>query len=196
MRSFARIHESNLKKQGILALTFGDPADYDEIREGDTLDLVGLAELAENRPVECVARHPDGEVTHLELRHSYTEAQLAWFRTGSALNAIGQGAKAGDRAAPGDSVQRASAALMARIFAGSTGGFGFARHGRSVEKDVQQPFNGGAAQPGANADGCVEQEASKSADIEGPFPRRLDVLLQGEKRRETRLDLRLVRSFR
>jgi aconitate hydratase len=90
-RSFARIHESNLKKQGILALTFRDPADYDEIREGDLLNLVGLAQLAENRGVECVALHGDGSTTRLELRHSYTEAQLPWFRAGSALNAIRQG---------------------------------------------------------------------------------------------------------
>jgi aconitate hydratase len=90
-RSFARIHESNLKKQGILALTFRDPADYDEIREGDLLNLVGLAQLAENRGVECVALHGDGSTSRLELRHSYTEAQLPWFRAGSALNTIGPG---------------------------------------------------------------------------------------------------------
>ena len=90
-RSFARIHESNLKKQGILALTFGDNADYDEIRNGDLLSLVGLSQLAENRPVECVALHADGSTAHLELHHSYTEAQLEWFRAGSALNTIGRG---------------------------------------------------------------------------------------------------------
>ena len=87
-RSFARIHESNLKKQGILALTFRDRADYDEIRKGDLLNLVGLDQLAENRPVECVAQHGDGSTTHLKLHHSYTETQLPWFRAGSALNTI------------------------------------------------------------------------------------------------------------
>ena len=95
-RSFARIHESNLKKQGVLALTFIDPAQYDEIREGDVLSLVGLSQLAENRPVECVALHRDGNVTRLALRHAYSEAQLAWFRAGSALNAIRLEEGAGD----------------------------------------------------------------------------------------------------
>ncbi len=89
-RSFARIHESNLKKQGILVLTFRDPADYDEIRAGDRLSLVGLARLAESRPVACVALHADGSTTPLELHHSYTEEQLPWFRAGSALNTIGR----------------------------------------------------------------------------------------------------------
>ena len=88
-RSFARIHESNLKKQGILALTFRDPADYDAVREGDLLSLVGLSGLAEGRPVACEALHRDGSTDHLELRHSYSEAQLDWFRAGSALNTVG-----------------------------------------------------------------------------------------------------------
>ena len=87
-RSFARIHESNLKKQGLLALTFRDPADYERIREADRLDLVGLASLAPGRDVECVVRHADGGHERLALAHSFSARQLAWFRAGSALNAL------------------------------------------------------------------------------------------------------------
>jgi aconitate hydratase len=85
-RSFARIHESNLKKQGLLALTFRDPADYDRIREDDRLSLVGLAQLAPGKPVTCLLRHADGTTERLELAHSFGASQLEWFRAGSALN--------------------------------------------------------------------------------------------------------------
>jgi aconitate hydratase len=85
-RSFARIHETNLKKQGLLALTFTDPADYDRIREDDRLSLVGLSDLAERAPVRCEVAHADGSRETLLLRHSYSASQLAWFRAGSALN--------------------------------------------------------------------------------------------------------------
>jgi aconitate hydratase A / 2-methylisocitrate dehydratase len=87
-RSFARIHESNLKKQGLLALRFEDAADYDRVRACDRISLVGLSDLAPGRPVRCLLRHADGSVETLHLRHSYSASQLAWFRTGSALNAI------------------------------------------------------------------------------------------------------------
>jgi aconitate hydratase A / 2-methylisocitrate dehydratase len=86
-RSFARIHESNLKKQGLLALTFGDPADYERVRQGDLVSLVGLAKLAAHRPVECWLVHADGSSERLSLRHSYSQTQIEWFRAGSALNA-------------------------------------------------------------------------------------------------------------
>jgi aconitate hydratase len=91
-RSFARIHESNLKKQGLLALTFRDPADYERIREGDRISLIGLAQLAAGRAVECVVKHADGSSETLSLDHSYRESQLAWFRSGSALNVACAGA--------------------------------------------------------------------------------------------------------
>jgi aconitate hydratase len=87
-RSFARIHESNLKKQGLLALTFADPADYDRIREDDTISLLGLGGLAAGRPVECRVRHADGAAETLWLNHSYSTPQLEWFRRGSALNLV------------------------------------------------------------------------------------------------------------
>jgi aconitate hydratase len=85
-RSFARIHETNLKKQGLLALTFNDPAEYDLIREDDRISLTGLAGLAPDRPVTCVVAHADGTAHTLMLNHSYAAAQVAWFRAGSALN--------------------------------------------------------------------------------------------------------------
>ncbi len=87
-RGFARIHESNLKKQGLLALSFRDPADYDRIREDDRLSLLGLAAMAPDKPVGCRVRHADGTCETLWLNHSYSAAQLEWFRAGSALNAL------------------------------------------------------------------------------------------------------------
>ena len=86
VRSFARIHESNLKKQGLLALTFPDPADYDRIREDDRISLVGLKNLATGKPVECRVQHADGSTETLQLNHSFSGPQLEWFRKGSALN--------------------------------------------------------------------------------------------------------------
>lgn len=85
-RSFARIHESNLKKQGLLALTFQDPADYARIQEDDRLSLVGLADLAPARPVVCLVQHRDGMTERVYLTHSFSASQIAWFRAGSALN--------------------------------------------------------------------------------------------------------------
>ncbi len=85
-RSFARIHESNLKKQGLLALTFQDPADYDRIRADDRLSLVGLEEMAPGQPVECRVKHADGSRETLKLNHTFSTSQLEWFRKGSALN--------------------------------------------------------------------------------------------------------------
>jgi aconitate hydratase len=85
-RGFARIHESNLKKQGLLALVFRDPADYECIREDDRLSLLGLAQLAPGKPLECRLRHADGSAESIWLVHSYSASQLEWFRAGSALN--------------------------------------------------------------------------------------------------------------
>ena len=86
VRSFARIHESNLKKQGLLALTFQSPSDYDRIREDDRLSLVGLRDMAPGKPVECIVKHADGTSETLRLSHSFSASQLEWFRKGSALN--------------------------------------------------------------------------------------------------------------
>jgi aconitate hydratase len=86
VRSFARIHESNLKKQGLLALTFQNPADYDKVRENDRMSLVGLAELAPGKSVACTITHADGSEEHLKLNHSFGASQIEWFKLGSFLN--------------------------------------------------------------------------------------------------------------
>ena len=88
VRSFARIHETNLKKQGMLALTFANPADYDKIREDDTIDILGLATFAPDTPLTLVLHHTDGTDDTLQVNHTYNEAQIAWYRAGSALNLI------------------------------------------------------------------------------------------------------------
>lgn len=87
-RSFARIHETNLKKQGILPLTFVDPADYDKVREGDRCSILGLAELAPGKPVRVVFHHADGTQDEVLCRHSLSEEQIGWFKAGSALNVL------------------------------------------------------------------------------------------------------------
>ncbi len=87
-RSFARIHETNLKKQGLLPLTFANPADYDRVREGDRVSIVGLARLAPGSPVTVIVRHGDGSTEELACRHSFNADQLEWFRKGSALNVL------------------------------------------------------------------------------------------------------------
>ncbi len=87
-RSFARIHETNLKKQGVLALTFADPADYDEIREDDRIAIRGLADLAPGKHLEMVITHADGTTHTAKLNHSYSPVQIEWFKAGSALNVI------------------------------------------------------------------------------------------------------------
>lgn len=86
-KSFARIHETNLKKQGMLALTFIDKADYDRIREHDLLSVVGLRDFAPGRNLKVVLHHEDGTREDFEVQHTYNEQQINWFRAGSALNA-------------------------------------------------------------------------------------------------------------
>lgn len=90
-RSFARIHETNLKKQGMLPLTFADPTSYDLIREDDRLDVTGLAELAPGKPVRVVARHSDGTSDEFETTHTMSDEHIAWFRAGSSLNVLTAG---------------------------------------------------------------------------------------------------------
>ena len=85
-RSFARIHETNLKKQGLLPLTFPDPADYDRVREDDRISITGLRDLTPGVRVACTIHHADGTTESLGLNHSFGESQIAWFRVGSALN--------------------------------------------------------------------------------------------------------------
>ena len=90
-RSFARIHETNLKKQGLLPLTFQDPADFDLIQEDDRISLVDLDKLTENIPVTCVIKHADGNQDTLQLDHTFADSQVAWFKAGSALNLLHEG---------------------------------------------------------------------------------------------------------
>ena len=85
-KSLARIHESNLKKQGILALTFSDPKDYDKIQEKDRISVLNMKALAPGRPVTIELLHEDGTKEQFEAQHSYNAKQLEWFRAGSALN--------------------------------------------------------------------------------------------------------------
>ncbi len=87
-RSFARIHETNLKKQGILALTFADPADYERIGEADRIAVRGLVDLAPERPVRIEVTPPDGAVWAFDGLHTLSHEQIKWFRAGSALNLI------------------------------------------------------------------------------------------------------------
>jgi aconitate hydratase len=89
-RSFARIHETNLKKHGLLPLTFEDPAVYDAVEEGSHLSVLGLDALAPGRPVECVLHRPDGTTMAFSCRHTFDEEQLGWFRAGSSINALGR----------------------------------------------------------------------------------------------------------
>ena len=86
-KSFARIHETNLKKQGMLALTFADKADYDKIREHDLLSVIGLKDFTPGHTLKVVLHHEDGSKESFEVQHTYNEQQIAWFRAGSALNA-------------------------------------------------------------------------------------------------------------
>jgi aconitate hydratase len=87
-RSFARIHETNLKKQGILALTFADPRDYDKIEQHDRISLVGLQQLVPGKPVQVIIHKADGKDVTIQANHSMSEQQIAWFKAGSALNAL------------------------------------------------------------------------------------------------------------
>jgi aconitate hydratase len=90
VRSFARIHETNLKKQGILALTFVNPADYDKIQEKDRLSITGLAALTPGKDVDVTIKHADGSSEKIQAKQTMTEEQIAWFKAGSALNLIKQ----------------------------------------------------------------------------------------------------------
>jgi aconitate hydratase len=88
VRSFARIHETNLKKQGMLALTFANKEDYDKIREDDSIDIVGLTSFAPGKPLTMVAHHADGSEDKITLNHTYNQQQIGWFKAGGALNVI------------------------------------------------------------------------------------------------------------
>jgi len=88
VRSFARIHETNLKKQGVLALTFADKADYNKVQEDDGFDVIGLTDFAPGKQLKVVLHHADGTTDEFMANHTYNENQIEWFRAGSALNLI------------------------------------------------------------------------------------------------------------
>jgi aconitate hydratase len=88
VKSFARIHETNLKKQGMLALTFANPSDYDKIQEDDTFDINGLTSFSPGTPLTIVIHHKDGSSDSISVNHTYNENQIEWFKAGGALNII------------------------------------------------------------------------------------------------------------
>ncbi|KAH9004612.1 aconitate hydratase [Lactarius hatsudake] len=94
VRSFARIHETNLKKQGMLALTFADPADYEKVQPSDKVSILGLESFAPGKNLTLLVKHSDGSAEEIPLAHSFNEGQIEWFKAGSALNLMAAKAKA------------------------------------------------------------------------------------------------------
>jgi len=90
VKSFARIHETNLKKQGMLALTFADKTDYDKIQEDDVFDIMGLTTFSPGEPLKMIIHHKDGSSEEITLNHTYNSQQIEWFKAGGALNVIRQ----------------------------------------------------------------------------------------------------------
>ena len=88
VRSFARIHETNLKKQGMLALTFANPADYEKVEEDDLIDILGLESFTPGTPLTIVLHHSDGRQDRFAVNHTFNQSQIEWFKAGSALNLI------------------------------------------------------------------------------------------------------------
>ena len=88
VRSFARIHETNLKKQGVLALTFANKADYNKVKEDDSFDVIGLTDFAPGKQLKVILHHADGTTDEFMANHTYNENQIEWFKAGSALNLI------------------------------------------------------------------------------------------------------------
>jgi aconitate hydratase len=88
VRSFARIHETNLKKQGMLALTFADKADYDKVMEDDVIDIAGLTTFSPDKQLKMILHHQNGTTDEVMLNHTFNAQQIEWFKAGSALNLI------------------------------------------------------------------------------------------------------------
>ncbi len=88
VKSFARIHETNLKKQGMLGLTFADKNDYNKVQEDDSIDILGLTSFAPGKPLTVVLNHKDGSKDEIQVNHTYNEQQIEWFKAGGALNII------------------------------------------------------------------------------------------------------------
>jgi aconitate hydratase len=94
VKSFARIHETNLKKQGMLGITFANPADYDKIQEDDLIDVNGLTSFTPGVQLTLVLNHADGSKDEIKVNHSYNAQQIEWFKAGGALNIIRASVKA------------------------------------------------------------------------------------------------------
>ncbi|KAG8197674.1 hypothetical protein JTE90_001599 [Oedothorax gibbosus] len=90
VKSFARIHETNLKKQGMLPLTFNNPSDYDKIQPTDKISILGLKDLAPGKPVKCEIKHENGQTETILLNHTFNKPQIDWFKAGSALNRMAE----------------------------------------------------------------------------------------------------------
>jgi len=90
VQSFARIHATNLKKQGVLALTFAHSEDYQKVQEDDRISIVGLADFAPKQPLTVILHHSNGKEESIQAKHSYNLEQIKWFQAGSALNALMQ----------------------------------------------------------------------------------------------------------
>ena len=88
VKSFARIHETNLKKQGMLALTFANKEDYDKVQEDDSIDIIGLNEFTPGKSLSIVLNHKDASSDTITVNHTYNEQQIEWFNAGGALNII------------------------------------------------------------------------------------------------------------
>jgi aconitate hydratase len=88
VKSFARIHVTNLKKQGMLGLTFANKEDYEKVQEDDTFDILGLTSFAPGKPLQVVLHHKDGKSDTITVNHTYNEQQIEWFKAGGALNVI------------------------------------------------------------------------------------------------------------
>lgn len=109
VKSFARIHETNLKKQGMLALTFVNEADYDKIQEDDTIDIIDLTSFAPDRPLTLVLKHKDGTSHTIKANHSYNAGQIEWFKAGSALNLMAKQIAAAEKKPASKTAKKKSA---------------------------------------------------------------------------------------
>lgn len=108
VKSFARIHETNLKKQGMLALTFANKEDYNKIKEDDSFDIIGLTSFSPDKPLTLVIHHKDGSQDSITVNHTYNKNQIVWFKAGSALNAMGDAKAAAATAAAKPAVKKAT----------------------------------------------------------------------------------------
>jgi aconitate hydratase len=93
VKSFARIHETNLKKQGMLPLTFSNKDDYNKILEGDKISITGLKEFEPGKQLVVTLKHADGTSESIKVNHTFNQAQIEWFKAGGALNLIRKGIK-------------------------------------------------------------------------------------------------------